>query len=82
LVDDEIDRFTLVRSEVGSRLQSLSIIEDRLADKEVDLQEALSAEIDTDLAEVFTQVTYMQTVLQATMQLSASLQQLSLFQLL
>lgn len=82
LLDTEIERFTVVRGEVGSRLQSLTAIESRLADKEVQLQEALSSEIDTDIAEVFTQVTYMQTVLQATMQLAASMNQLSLFQLL
>ncbi|MCA9039458.1 MAG: flagellar hook-associated protein FlgL [Planctomycetaceae bacterium] len=82
LIDGEIERFTLVRSDIGSRLRSLEDEGSRLADHRINLEEKLSKEIDTDIAEVITNLTYTQTVLQATLQITASLQQLNLFNLL
>ncbi|MAT13788.1 MAG: hypothetical protein CMJ46_00790 [Planctomyces sp.] len=82
LIDGEIERFTLVRSEIGSRLNAMENEASRLSDARINLEESLSKEIDTDIAEVITNLTYTQTVLQATLQITASLQQLNLFNLL
>ncbi|MEZ6046892.1 MAG: flagellin [Planctomycetaceae bacterium] len=82
IIDGEIERFTLVRSEIGSRLQALESEANRVGDQRIRLEELLSKEIDTDIAEVITNLSYTQTVLQATLQITASLQQLNLFNLL
>ncbi|QDU79141.1 Flagellar hook-associated protein 3 [Polystyrenella longa] len=82
IIDGEIERFTLVRSEIGSRLQSLENEASRLEDHRISLEETLSDEFDTDIAEIITNLQYTQTVLQATLQIAASLQQLNLFNML
>ncbi len=82
LIDREIPRFNLVRSELGSRLKLIDDVEGRLLDEELQLQESLSLEFDTDLTEAITQVAAVQAALQATLQLAASTQQLSLLSFL
>lgn len=79
LINDEAERITLVRGEVGSRLQLLEAVENRLADEEIVLQEALSEELDVDLTEVITQLASVQMTLEANLKAAASTMQLSLF---
>lgn len=78
----EISWFAAVRGEIGGRLQLLDGIENRLLDEDIRLQEALSLHFDADLAEVVTRITAVQTALQATLQISASNRNLSLFNFL
>jgi flagellar hook-associated protein 3 FlgL len=82
LLDREIERFNLVRGEVGARLKTLESVENRLLDEEVSLQEALSKDFDSDLTEVITQVARITSALQATMQVGAISFQLSLLNFL
>ncbi len=78
LIDKETNRFALLRGEIGGRLKLLDDVEERLLDEEVTIREALSVEFDVDLTEVVTQVTYLQSSIQATLQIAASSLQLTL----
>jgi flagellar hook-associated protein 3 FlgL len=78
----EIERFNLVRGDIGGRLKTLDEIEGRLLDEDVSLQESLSLEFDSDLTEVVTQISRVTTALQATMQIASVSYQLSLLNFL
>ena len=82
LIDEEANRLNLVRGEVGSRLQLLEQVENRLLDEEIVLQESLSEEFHIDLAEAITQLANKQATLEATLQAAASTLQMSLFSFL
>ncbi len=82
MIDDEIQRFNLVRGEVGSRLQLLDTVENRLLDEHVFLEESLSLEFDADITEVISRLSVAQATLQGTLQVGASTLQLSLLNFL
>jgi len=82
LIDAETQRFTLVRGEIGSRQKVLDDVQNRLQDEDISLQQALSAEFDTDLTQAVTQIAQVSKVLQATLQISSQTAQLSLFSFL
>jgi flagellin-like hook-associated protein FlgL len=78
LLDDDLNRVNFARSEIGSRLQSLEIIGTKLEDENVQLKTALSDDMDVDLVEAISNMTARQYALQASLQTSASILQLSL----
>ena len=78
LIDTEIDRFNLVRADVGARLKLVEDIETRVLDQEVDLKEQLSEKFDADLTEVLTELLQQQQALEATLQIAAQSLNLSL----
>ncbi len=78
LFTQEIERFNVVRGDVGSRLKLLEQVGNRLGDEDVVLRESLSKEFDVDLTEAITRVTQMTTALQATLQVAAQSLNLSL----
>ena len=69
---------TFARVEIGSRLQSLEVIDTKLKDENVQLKSALSDDMDVDLVEAISDMTARQYSLQASLQTAASLLQLSL----
>ena len=69
LINAEVERLNLVRGDVGSRLQALDRVGNRLADETVLLQEALSGEFDTDLAAAVTRVAQIQATLEAVLKI-------------
>ncbi|MEO0530860.1 MAG: hypothetical protein AAF266_09855 [Planctomycetota bacterium] len=77
-LDTDIDRVTFSRAEIGARLQNLDAIETRLVNEEVTLRSALSEEIDADLVEVISDFTAKQASLQASLQISGTLLNLSI----
>lgn len=77
-LEDDLDRATHGRAELGVRVQSLEVLQLRLEDEEVQLRSTLSEAIDADLAEVISDFTARQFALQASLQTTASLLQLSL----
>ncbi|MEQ8848479.1 hypothetical protein [Botrimarina sp.] len=77
-LDNDIQRVTASRAEVGTRLRNLEAVEERLADEEVTLRKALSEELDTDLVEAISDFTQQQYALQASLQTSASLLSLTI----
>ena len=72
-LQDDIDRVSFGRGEVGVRLQNLEAIERRLADEDVTLRSALSTEVDADLVEVISDFTAKQYALQASLQITGQL---------
>lgn len=81
-LDADLDRVNFARSEIGARLQTLDVLKTRHEDEVVSLRSALSLEIDVDLAEAISQFTGRQFALQATLQTSANLLQLSILNFL
>jgi flagellar hook-associated protein 3 FlgL len=77
--DAEIGRLNSVRGGLGTRLKLLESVENRLLDQDVSLQEQLSQEFDADLVDVVSRTSKVQAVLQATLQISSSTLNLSLF---
>jgi flagellin-like hook-associated protein FlgL len=81
-LDDDISRVNFARAEIGSRLQNLDVITTRVEDESVQLQSALSTEIDVDLVEAISQLTARQYAFEASLRSAASLMQLSLLNFL
>lgn len=77
-LDDDLDRITFARGEVGTRLKNLEAVEQRLADEEVSLREALSNEIDADVVDVISKYTAKQYAIQASLRTSGALLNLSI----
>ncbi|MDA1017497.1 MAG: hypothetical protein O3A00_23950 [Planctomycetota bacterium] len=78
-LDAEIDRFNLVRAEVGARLREVDNVEARLQDEDVQIRASLSLEFDTDFAETITRIATYQTTLEATFRTASQSLQLNLF---
>jgi flagellar hook-associated protein 3 FlgL len=77
-LDTDISRVTFARSEIGSRLQSLTTIGDKLKDEDVQLKSALSSDTDVDLVAAISDMTARQYAFQASLQTAANLMKLSL----
>lgn len=77
-LDDDLDRVTAARGELGSRLKALDSLEVRLEDEEVELRSSLSEELDVDLTEAISNFAARQFSLQASLQTTANLLQLSI----
>ncbi|MDA0832596.1 MAG: hypothetical protein O2955_16325 [Planctomycetota bacterium] len=67
----EIDRFNAVRAETGSRMKLLDDVESRLLDDNLQIQEALSKETDTDITEAILQMTQQQATFETTLKVAA-----------
>ncbi len=77
-IDDDIDRVTSARAEVGARGRGLDLSLLSLQNEEIQLRSALSEEIDVDLVEAISELTSRQVSLEASLQVSANLLQLTL----
>ncbi len=82
LLDLDYEQINFARGEVGFRGQALESLKARLEDEDVQLQSALSQEIDTDMASAISTLTARQAALEATLRLTANLHQLTLFNFL
>jgi flagellin-like hook-associated protein FlgL len=78
LIDGDVDRAAFARAEVGAREQALEISQRNLEDEDVQLQSALSNEIEVDLVEAISNLTARQVSLQASLQTMANILRLSL----
>jgi flagellar hook-associated protein 3 FlgL len=81
-IDADISRVSFARSEIGSRLQSLTTIGDKLKDENVQLKTALSGDMDVDLVAAISDMTARQYAFQASLQTAASIMKLSLLDFL
>ena len=82
LFDEDFEQINFARAEAGFRGRALESIQTRLEDEEVQLQDSLSKDIDTDLAGAISALTARQAALEATLRLTAGLHQLTLFNFL
>ncbi|HEX6963672.1 MAG TPA: flagellin [Lacipirellula sp.] len=78
LIDEDIDRVTFARSEVGARQQSLDITQQNLEEEDVQLRTALTEEIEVDIVEAISNLTARQISLEASLRATANILQLSL----
>ncbi len=78
-LQQELTRVSTVQGSVGSQQQLLSQVQSQAATNQTSLQSSLSNFQDVDLASAITQLTQIQTSLQATLQTAASSMQLSIF---
>jgi flagellar hook-associated protein 3 FlgL len=81
-IDVDIDRATAARSDVGARQQALDISARNLEDEDVQLQSALSSEIDVDLVDAISNLTARQLSLEASLRTTANILQMSLLNFL
>lgn len=77
-IDADLDRVTFARGEIGTRLKTLDGVQTRLEDEKVQLQSALSDEVDVDLVEAISNLTARQYALQASLQTAGSVLNLSI----
>lgn len=77
-IDEDINRATFARAEVGAREQALAISQRNLEDEDVHLRSALSEEIEVDLVEAISNLTARQASLQASLQSMGSILQTTL----
>ncbi len=77
-LDVDIDRLVFTRSAVGAQEQALEISQQSLQGEDIQLRTALSEELDVDLVQAISDLTARQISLQASLQATANLLQLSL----
>ena len=77
-LDEDIQRVTFAQADVGFRFQALEVSETNLQDEVVQLRSALSEEIEVDLVEAISNLTARQVSLQASLQVTSTILQLSL----
>ena len=75
-------RTTRVRGETGARVQGLEARQSRLEDQDVATQSLLSSLADTDFAEAVSRFQTLQNALQASLQTTASVMEMSLLEFL
>lgn len=79
LLQQELNRVGVVQSDLGSREQMLSQVQSQLTTQQTNSQSALSDQMNVNMASALTQLTQLQTSMQATLQTAASSMQMSLF---
>jgi flagellin-like hook-associated protein FlgL len=77
-LDADISRVSFARSDMGSRLQSLDTIGDKLKDENVQLKQALADDTDVDLVQAISDMTARQYAFQASLQTAANVLNMSL----
>lgn len=82
MLDDDLSRLVFSRGNVGAQQQNLDALTRRLEDEDVELNQALSTEIDSDLPESISNLTARQASLQASLQLSSRVFKLTLLDFL
>ena len=78
LIDKELVRNANTRGEIGGRLKTLEAAQNHLDDQKIGIQESLSNDFDTDLAEVLTQLVNQQAIFEAVLKTATQSLQLSL----
>jgi flagellar hook-associated protein 3 len=82
LIDNDLKRLSFSRAQIGSRLQSLDVINTRLQDEHTQLQSALSDQTDVDLVQAISDLTARQYALQGSLKTTATILQLSILNFL
>jgi flagellar hook-associated protein 3 FlgL len=77
-INVDIDRVTFARAEVGATAKGLDLSKITLEDEQIQLKSALSEEFDVDLVQAISELTSRQIAMQASLQVTANIMQLSL----
>ena len=79
LFQQEVQRVSTVQGNVGSQEELLTQVQTQTSTEQTNLQSSLSTLQDVNMASAISQLTQIQTSLQATLQTAASSMQLSIF---
>lgn len=82
MLDEDFNRLVFARSDAGFRGQDLDLMKSRLQDEQIELQAALSNEIDVDFAAAATEFSIRQASLEASLQTMAQTFRLTLLDFL
>jgi flagellin-like hook-associated protein FlgL len=82
MFDDDFDRLTFMRGEIGARERSLGALTERVENEDVELRATLSTEIDADFVEAISNLTARQANMEATLRLLGQTLQLSVLNFL
>ncbi len=82
LIDEDLDRVNFTRAELGAAARGLDTLQIRLEDENVELNQALSNEIDVDLVDAISRLTTQQAAFQASLQMIGQTFQLTLLDFL
>ncbi|GAB6164467.1 hypothetical protein JCM19992_04670 [Thermostilla marina] len=77
-LDDQLLNFNFVRADLGAKQNGLDILQTRLEDEDVELRSMLSDEHDIDMVEAISSLTGRQMALEAALQATAKMFQLTL----
>jgi flagellin-like hook-associated protein FlgL len=77
-LDEDLTRVNFASAELGVRLQNLQVVDIKLQDENVQLNSALSNDLDVDLVEAISNLTARQYAFEASLRTAGSLLQLSL----
>ncbi|MEO8495470.1 MAG: hypothetical protein ABI614_10390, partial [Planctomycetota bacterium] len=77
MLDDDFDRLTFSRADLGARTRSLDVLTQRLQDEDVQLRSSLSGEVDADLVKVISELSARQASTEATLRLIGQTLQLT-----
>src|SRR5262249_50753383 len=81
-LQSDLDRVTRIRGEAGARVQELESRQNRLDDQNIATKSLLSSQEDTDFTDAITRFQTLQTALQASLQSSSRILNLSLMDFL
>jgi flagellar hook-associated protein 3 FlgL len=82
LLDSANLQVNLARAELGARQQGLDVLEERLDDEIITLQDTLSQEIDADIPAAVSNLTARQAALEASLRTTAAISRLTLLDFL
>ncbi len=77
MMDDDFERLTFSRADLGARSRSLDILAQRVQDEDVQLRASLSEEIDADLVKTISELSARQASIEATLRLIGQTLQLT-----
>jgi flagellin-like hook-associated protein FlgL len=77
MLDDDFERLTFSRADLGARARSLDVLTQRVQDEDVQLRATLSEEIDADLVKVISELSARQASIEATLRLVGQTLQLT-----
>lgn len=78
MLNDDLDRGSFARAEIGARQKFLEIVERRGEDEEVEIRRILSLEIDTDIVQAISELSGRQASMEASLRLIGQTYQMTL----
>ena len=82
LFEQDFERITQALAEIGAKNRAVDVLATRLEDETINLRASLSLEVDVDLAEAISKLTFQQTAYQASLQMIGQSFQLTLLNFL
>ncbi|MBW3542784.1 MAG: hypothetical protein KY476_21185 [Planctomycetes bacterium] len=82
MLDQDLERVSFSRGDLGARQQSLDFLDHRLQDEDVELRRTLAEEIEADLVETISNLTARQTSMEASLRQTATTLRTSLLDFL